>query len=149
MNATGAAVVTEESRSQDRAFSFATAAIVWVMIIIMSVPGNLDFFWTGIVQGGDANPVTRTLWISLFAIATGIVLLRTSMTLRVLRQVNVFFLLFIALATVSLAWSIDREQTGVRLFRMMVMCSVFLAVAVAGCDTRRFQELIRPPITLL
>jgi len=138
-----------EGLGQDRIFSFLTATIAWVMIVMMSVPGNPDYFVTGIVIGGDANPVTRSLWLAVFALSVAILLLRMSMALRLVRQVNVFFLLFIALATVSIMWSIDAGQTGVRLFRLMVMTAAVLAIATVGWDLRRFQELIRPPVTLL
>ena len=148
MRAAGTLVPAGEKGSHERIFSFLTATIAWVMIVMMSVPANPDYYVTGLVTN-DSSSLTRTLWLSIFAIAIVILLLRISLSLRVIRQVNVFFLLFVVLATVSILWSIDAAQTGIRLFRLMVMCAVFLAIAVGGWDSRRFQELIRPPITLL
>ena len=149
MTVAGTAMPGVNGRSQDRVFSFLAALIVWVMFIIMSVPGNMDFFWTGNVNGSEANPVTRTLWICMFAIGIAILLLRISLTVRLIRQVNVFLWLFIGLATVSIIWSIDPQQTGVRLFRLYAMSTALLAIAAGGWNLRRFQELVRPPVTFL
>jgi hypothetical protein len=148
MRAAGTAMPATEKGSHERIFSFLTATIAWVMIVMMSVPANPDYYVTGLVTN-DSSSLTRTLWLLIFAIAIVILLLRMSLSLRVIRQVNIFFLLFVALATISITWSIDPGQTGIRIFRLLVMSAVFLAIAVGGWDSRRFQELIRPPVTVL
>ena len=78
---------------QNRTSLFLTATIAWVMIVMMSVPGNPDYFITGVLVSGDANPVTRNLWLAIGGLSVAILLWRISMTLRLVLQVNVFFLL--------------------------------------------------------
>lgn len=142
-------LVTPRGPSQEKGFSLLTAGITSLMIVMMCIPNNLDWYTTGVLEGGDANPVTRALWLGVFAICMTIVLLRVSHTARLLRQINTFFLLLTALAICSIAWSINPGQTAVRLVRMMIMCSAFLAIAVAGWHSRRFQQIVRPPVTAL
>jgi exopolysaccharide production protein ExoQ len=131
---------------RETGFSFLTSAMAWFMILVIVIPGNLDY--SGVAQEGvEGNPVTRALWFAIFGVGVIIVLMQMSQVPRLLRQLNVFYLLFLALAVASLAWSIDRELTGRKLVRMIMMCSAFLAIAIAAWHPRRFQEAIRPVVT--
>lgn len=135
-------------RRYDSRFSFLTAAMAWAMILVIVIPGNLDY--TGQSQESvDGNPVTRGLWLVILAIGVAVVLIRMTLALRVLRQVNVFYLIFLALAAASAVWSIDSELTVRKLLRMLITCSAFLAIAVAAWHPRRFQQVVRPVMTFI
>ena len=135
---------------QEKGLAYLTGVIMWLMIVMMTIPGDLDFYSKRVLLGGgDANPLTRTLWLAVFAISIAIVFSRISLIRRLLRRVNPFFILFLVLAATSILWSIDPQQTVIRVIRMTIVCSACLAVAVAGWHPRRFQQLIRGPVTIL
>jgi O-antigen ligase len=131
----------------EQRFSTLTAIIAWAMIVMMIVPGDLDYSFSA--DTSDGNPVTRTLWLLILAVSLVIIFLRGPLALRLVRRINIYYLLFLALAFTSVIWSIDPEMTVRRLVRLLIMCSAFLAVAVGGWNPRRFQQLIRPLVTLL
>ncbi len=134
-------------QGHDKRFSLITKGIVWVMVVLMTVPGNLDYTFTA--DSLEANPTTRAFWLAILVISLLVLLSKLSLTLRLLRQTNVFYLAFIALAIASFAWSIDPELTLRRLARLLTMFSAFLAIGVAAWNPRRFQQLVRPILTLL
>jgi exopolysaccharide production protein ExoQ len=133
---------------RDTRFSLLTAAVTWLMVILMIVPGSLDYASASdTVEAG--NPVTRAVWLAILAITVIITCIRLAMAMRLLRQVNIFFLFFVALAVSSYLWSIAPDLTLRRIVRLATMCSVFVAVAIAAWNPRRFQQLVRPVLTLM
>jgi exopolysaccharide production protein ExoQ len=133
-------------QSNDARFSISSTLVAWIMIIVMSVPLDLDYSGTG---GGDANPLTRALWLAVLAIGVAVALSRFSETKRLIAQIDIYFFLFIALAMASILWSINPPQTTTRIVRMFIMCSGCLTVALAGWHRRRFQQVVRLPLTLV
>jgi exopolysaccharide production protein ExoQ len=133
---------------RDTRFSFLTAAAVWLLTIWMSVPGNLDYSGSA-TDVGDANPIGRSITVVIFIIGIFIILNRLQLARRLLGQVNIFFLLFVALATASILWSIDPSQTARRLQRMAAICVPVLAVGIAAWHPSRFQHLLRAALTAL
>jgi len=132
--------------ARDRRYAFLTAAVTWVMFVLMAIPGNFDY--SGAVSDTEgANPVTRALWLAIFAICTVVILNRLAAARRLFGHINVFFLLFVALACASMFWSIDPDLTIRRLVRLLIMCSAFIAVAVAAWNPRRLQQVVRPVVT--
>jgi O-antigen ligase len=132
---------TKEAR-----FSIPSTIVGWIMIIVMTVPLDLDYTGAG---GGEANPLTRALWLVVLAISVTVALSRFGETKRLLGRIDIFFFLFMALATASILWSIDPPQTTTRIVRMVIMTSGCLTIALAGWHRRRLQELVRPPVTLV
>jgi exopolysaccharide production protein ExoQ len=127
-------------------FSIPSTAAVWIMLIMMSVPLDLNFSGSA---AEDANPVTRALWLAVLAIGVAVAFSRFSETKRLAARINIYFFLFIALATISILWSIDSAQTTTRIIRMYIMCFGCLTVALAGWHRRRFQQVVRLPLTLV
>lgn len=121
---------------------------MWAAIVLLVIPGNLDYTGTA-ADGGDANPVSRTIWMAILGAGAAIAFSRLALCRRVVRQLNVFFILFLALAVASILWSIDPGQTTRRVARMMILCTASLGVALAGWHPRRYQALVRPPLTAL
>src|SRR5580698_1962588 len=132
--------------TNDARFSIPSTIVGWIMIIVMTVPLDLDYTGAG---AGEANALTRTLWLVVLAISLTVALSRFAQTKRLLGRVDIFFFLFMALATASILWSIDPPQTTTRIIRMIIMTSGCLTVALAGWHRRRLQELVRPPVTLV
>jgi O-antigen ligase len=127
-----------------------TGAMVWLMIVLMIVPGSLEYnVVTPAAADSGGNPTTRALWIVLLVFSLFTVARNAAVTARLLRQVNPFFLVFLVLAAASVLWSTDRAITLVRLIRLSMMVLASVAVVVAAWHPRRFQGVVRPIITLM
>jgi nucleoside-diphosphate-sugar epimerase/O-antigen ligase len=134
-------------RVRNSRFTLLSAGILWLMLVLLYVPGDLDF-GAPAVSIYSPNPVTRVLWVTILISAASIVLRRIGSTLRLLREVNGFFLFLIGLAIASLAWSIDPELQFPRIVRLLTIFSAVLAGTVAAWHQRRFQQVIRPAVIL-
>jgi O-antigen ligase len=66
-----------------------------------------------------------------------------------LRTVNPFFLVFLALVPLSIVWSIDRAATTNRYVSILSIVLTCFAFVLAGWHQRRFQNVVRPVVTLL
>jgi O-antigen ligase len=129
-------------------FTLLTTIIAWATIVLMIVPGSLDYAGSA-TEGLEANPTTRALWLAILGFSLIVVLSKAGVTLRLLRQLNIFFLIFVGLSIASVTWSIDPSLALRRVVRLLTMFSVFLAIAVAAWNPRRFQQMVRPIITLM
>jgi O-antigen ligase len=125
------------------------AVVAWIIIIMMIVPGDLNYAPDAPPPGDEGFSITRLLWLASLAIGAIFSLSRSAMSLRVVRNTNIFLLLFIALAASSTIWSIDPAQTIRALVRMATIFVASLAVAVVAWNPRRYQQLVRPVLTLM
>lgn len=121
--------------------------LVWLMIGVMILPSGLDYRNLGLDD--TANPVTRGIMIFILLGSLWCVVARTGQTVRLLKGSNPFFVAFILLAVASTVWSIDPALTGRRLLRMLIQSSTFLVLAVAAWERQRFQNVLRPALTVL
>lgn len=105
--------------------------------------------------GGDpgnpmgANPLFRAYKLTLMGLGVMVMSSRMAVTRGVLKQINQFFLVFLALAVASVAWSIDASATMARLATLAAAVTVCLAFGVAAWYPRRLQDVIRTPLTLI
>jgi exopolysaccharide production protein ExoQ len=95
------------------------------------------------------HPFLRMIKITLIVIGMLVILKHTREALAVLRRVNRFFLAYMALALFSILWSADVESTIARFVSTTSIVIVSLAFCLAGWHRRRFQNVIRPLLTLL
>lgn len=128
------------------------ALLVWVLIIelVVAAPylrGETDLLTE--VGAATANPVARTIKLALLIFGTVIVLWRARLAWLEVRSVNPFFLAFLALVPFSVVWSIDRSATIARYVSILSIVQVCLAFTLLGWHRTRFQDVLRPVITLL
>jgi exopolysaccharide production protein ExoQ len=123
--------------------------VVWVLIIIMVVPDTLDYGATAAGMPTEGTAVSRFIWIGLLLFGVVVALSRSAMALKLLRQVNPYLLVFVALAAASFLWSIDPGVTLRRVLRVVTMVMVSTAFVLMSWHTTRFQNVIRPILTLL
>jgi exopolysaccharide production protein ExoQ len=135
--------------SRNQSGSRLIALVAWILIIMMIVPGDLNYAANAAPPSDDGFPLTRILWLASLGIGTILSFSRSALSLRVWRQMNIFLLLFIALAVVSTLWSIDPGQTIRNLVRMLTLFVASLAVAVVAWNPRRYQQLVRPVLTIM
>jgi len=125
-------------------------AIVTVMLVLLMVPGGFDYRWDlPPLANETGNPATRAIWIGFIAVCSVLVLIRARLTWLLLQQVNPFLLAFFALALASTLWSIDPEFTLRRIVRMFTISLVVLSFVVVAWHPRRFQNLLRPLVTVM
>jgi exopolysaccharide production protein ExoQ len=132
---------------RERPSIFAAVAI-WVLIVIMIVPDGLYYGAFGAMPT-EGSPTSRMIWLSLLAFGIVVPLSRSGMALKLFRQINPFFLLFVALAAASMLWSIDPGVTLRRLVRVTTMLLDAVAFTLLTWHTTRFQGVLRPILTLM
>jgi hypothetical protein len=140
--------IAREGTSRNLTNGILIAAMIWFMVLTVCLPDAYSY--TGpITDAGGDNSLRRSLWLVMFFTAFVILLIHYRLAWRVVREVNVFYLLWLGLAVASLAWSVDPDLTGRKLVRLVMMCAGFLAVAVMAWEPRRFQHVLRPVLTFI
>jgi exopolysaccharide production protein ExoQ len=123
--------------------------VVWVMVLLVVIP---DGFTYGPATGGmptEGSAFNRTIWLALLAFGVVVPLSRSALALKLLRQINPFLLVFIALVAASALWSIEPGVTFRRLFRVSITVLDAVAFALLTWRTTRFQSVLRPVLTAL
>jgi len=111
----------------------------------------------------QAAAVIASLLVALMAAAPGLVLMPVGLTAAVLVGVplvaqrtrearaligatNRYFLVFLALATLSVLWSAAPLTTLYRLYRLYALCLAAFAVALVGWRRERFSRIVLPAL---
>jgi exopolysaccharide production protein ExoQ len=130
----------------DKAGTAFAAVLLWLCIIIMIVPQGLDYNGlNGMPTSSDA--LNRFTWLfllgaSIFALATHL-----KRTMILARWLNPFFLGFMALAVLSIVWSIDPGITIRRVLRASTIVMICVGFTLVGWHPKRFQNVVRPIMT--
>jgi exopolysaccharide production protein ExoQ len=95
------------------------------------------------------NPLFRTIKIVLISVGALIIATHVRQARALLRRVNLFFLGYMALAFLSVAWSADPGSTIARFVSTMTIVVVCFAFCLVGWHRQRFQNVVRPLLTLL
>ena len=98
-------------------------------------------------SSGDA--LSRFVWLFLLFGSAYVCLRHTARTLALLKTINPFLLMFVALATLSVIWSIDPSVTVRRLVRLYTMLLTCMAFVIEGWRPQRFQIALRALLTVL
>lgn len=142
-------VVTAAPPSSDGRFALLLGLILWVQIGNMVLTFNWGDSLTDVLNGFEANPTNRAIKIALLLIGAIVVTSRMQITLPVLRGTNRFFVAFLILVPASILWSINRSATTARCITMASMVAVCLAFSVGAWNPRRYQNVVRPVLTLI
>ena len=134
----------------DHRYSLLLTALVWTLMVLMIVPEGFDYRMVVAGQAPAAGGmVSRLLWLALLGAATAAVFWRASLAIALLRALNPWLTLFVLLALVSTAWSIEPLLTVRRDIRLITMLMVALAFALVAWHPRRLQQLLRPILTVM
>jgi len=133
----------------DNQNSFLLAGMLCVLIVFMIVPDDFNYrlLQTGAPTSGSI--ISRLIWLTLLALGIFFTLWRARLAWLLVRCLNPFLLVFVALAIASVAWSIDPMLTVRRLVRLVTIVLVCSAVVLSGWHARRFQNILRPMLTLV
>lgn len=121
------------------------AVLVWVITVLMIIPEGFEY--EAVARSGSS--ITRLLWLGTFGCSVAVLAWRAKLAWLVLRNLNRYLLAFLVLATVSLAWSINPVYTAKRLIRLFEIMAAATAFACVGWHRQRFQNILRPIITLM
>lgn len=134
----------------DRKYGWIYGGLVWALILNTAVPadmfGGTD---TDVSQLWAPNPLTRFIKVAELGVAAFLIIRRASLSWVLLRSVNPFMLLFMAVAFLSILWSIDPAATMARFITLMSIITVSFAFGLGGWHARRFQAVIRPALTIV
>ncbi|MBC7982780.1 MAG: O-antigen ligase family protein [Candidatus Obscuribacterales bacterium] len=127
------------------------AGMLWVLLVLMIVPEGFDY--SALVTANHAptsgGAVSRLLWLGLLGFAIVVIAWRAGLFYLLTRSLNPFLLGFVALAIVSVVWSIEPVLTLRRDVRLITIVLVCVAFSLAGWHARRFQNVVRPLLTLV
>jgi exopolysaccharide production protein ExoQ len=126
------------------------ATLVWVVILRIVVPGFFDYAAddaTLIENGGSVG--NQIIWLSLVLVPLILLRHRIRLTWMLLRTVNGWFLLLTLYACASAFWSIDQGASLRRLSHLIGIYVVCITVCLVGWNAKRFQEVLRPVLTVL
>lgn len=126
--------------------------LVWVMILYLVIPlqyftGQMDVAAELLMAG--PNLLARTIKLGLLTVSAAILVWRARLTWLEVRALNPFLLGFLVLVLLSVAWSIDSSATLNRFVSLLSIASVCCAFTVWGWRRTRFQDVVRPVITLV
>jgi exopolysaccharide production protein ExoQ len=99
--------------------------------------------------GVAPNPLTRAVKISLILFGALVILSHMREARALLRRANPFYLAFLALALLSVAWSADQGATIARYISTISFVFASFAFCLAGWHRQRLQNVIRPVLTVL
>ncbi|HVT35950.1 MAG TPA: O-antigen ligase family protein [Nevskiaceae bacterium] len=125
-------------------------ALTWLLIILMTVPDNLDYASLNTSYApSEGSDLSRVLWIILLTGPLLIIAWRRTLASLLLRWINPFLLVFMVMAIASLAWSDYPDVTARRLIRVLAVMLNALAFVLLGWHGRRFQHAVRPALTAM
>ncbi len=138
-------------RRENRAISGVVKVLYWLLIARLIIPGSFDYDpATDIVAVAQRDALFNKLtWITFLVLPLVLIASRSAATMRVLRATNRYFLALVALAALSVLWSVDSGATASRVTHLFAILFICLAVTVVGWNPSRLQEITRPVLTVL
>ncbi len=147
-HAAGAA--TPANRARGGLGAIAAAACIWILIVLLIVPEGFDYEVGTLGRLGLEGSIgSRAIWIGLLLFGVFGTLGQWGRARRLLAKLNPFLLAFVALAAASILWSIEPATTVKRVVRAITILSDATALALFGWHASRFQNVIRPILTLI
>lgn len=135
---------------RDDRHSLMIAGMVWTLVVLMIVPEGFDYrILLDASAPASGGLLSRALWLGLLAAAGAIILWRASLGWQLLRSLNPFLLLFVALAVASVVWSIEPLFTARRDLRLLTIVLVCIAFSLTSWHARRLQNVVRPALTIM
>lgn len=132
---------------------------MWILLVFTIVPEGFNYprsvaatpgvqAQTGpatLAMPTEGSPLSRAIWLGLLGFGVVVVASRVGRTLKLVKQANLWLLLFIGLAIASVVWSIDPFVTVRRCVRAGTIILDSLAFALlARDDPRMMQRTLRP-----
>jgi exopolysaccharide production protein ExoQ len=140
------------SRCKDRVIAIVLAVLATVLVFSLTVPDDIftpDAQKIGAAAMAQPDPVKRLIKLVLLLAGLAVIMGRLADARRLLRHTNRFFLIFLILVPLSYLWSISRADTLARFVAIASIVSIATAVCLTNWQPKRFQNVVRPIVTLL
>jgi O-antigen ligase len=122
--------------------------MVWLIIAMMIIPQGLDYAGiNGMPSSSDG--FSRFAWLYILGVAMFTLISHRTRAVKLIKFVNPFLLLFLAIAFASYAWSIQPSITLRRAIRAFTIIAACMAFVVVGWHRNRFQETFRSILTAI
>lgn len=134
---------------QDDRYAWLIALAMWGQITTTTIAHEV---MTPVAERStdfSADPVARAIKIGFLVLGLCLILWRLMLSRIVVRQLNAGFLLYLALAVASTAWSIWPPATIARCVSIACMASLCLGFCLVAWEDHRYQNVVRPILTLL
>jgi O-antigen ligase len=131
----------------DDRFGWLTALLIGVLVVYLTVPEGFDYTVKEVDFTGNA--ATKMVWVGMLALSLVLLAWRASLAILLTRRVNIFIFAFLLLAALSVLWSIEPLFTIKRVVRLLTFLLAGMSFALVGWHERRFQNVVRPLLTLL
>jgi O-antigen ligase len=133
--------------TRDTQGSAAATVLVWVQLLLLILPPNLNYDALLITQGTTSDQeqsiTSKVVLIGLFVCSCILIARRSRLWAAVVKSLNPFYTLLLLLAAVSVAWSIDASTTMPHVFRLLVAFLCFTAFTLTGWRNDRFASVMR------
>ena len=113
----------------------------------MVVPQGLEYTSSDSPMPLSSDLWSRSIWLVLLFGGFFLVARHGTRSLLLFRTLNPFLLVFLALATVSVIWSIEPSVTLRRVSRIVTILLVCMGFTVVGWHAKRFQNVTRTLLT--
>lgn len=133
-------------RVDDR-YGWIMAFLMGLMVVRMVIPGFFDY-----ENGVDAESgqlYNQVIWWGILGAGLATLVWRSAVCRAMVDLINPWFFLFFALAAATVLWSADPGATIRRLIRVVTVVAASWALVVVGWHPQRFQNTLRPVITVL
>jgi len=120
----------------DKGGTVFAAVLLWLSVIVMIVPQGLDYEGiNGMPTSSDA--LSRFTWLFLLGASFFVLMQRFTRTKILTRWLNPFFVGFMALAALSIVWSIDHGITLRRVLRAGTIVMICMGFTIVGWHAKR------------
>ena len=136
----------------DEKNAFLIASVVWLQVLRMIIPGFFDYSQQDSTVN-NTGPVefivNQIIWLTLLFAPILLLRSRWDLTRRLLASLNPMYLVLLCYAGISIVWSASAVATFRKFYHLGVVVGVCLAACLISWHPRRFQNLLRPIITVL
>lgn len=128
--------------------AFIVGLPLWITMITMIIPQGFDY------EGKNGMPTSsdmlnKIVWLYLLGFGVLMLVKHWARAKLMLRRVNPFVLVFLALAALSTYWSIESGVTVRRVIRASTMLMICLQFVLVAWHPKRFQNTLRGILTFV
>jgi exopolysaccharide production protein ExoQ len=132
---------------QDPKGSTGPTFLLCALLLLMILPTDLNYgalITQNSVAEADKSITNKVVLLLILLGSCCYIVPRQRLWLAVLGKINPFYLLFIALAALSVEWSIEPDLTVTHVFRLLVIFMCCTAFTLYGWTATRLQDVMRP-----
>jgi len=123
--------------------------LAWAMVLLFVLPGDLNYSNPGGSADSEGNIATRIVQILIFAASLFVLTTQAGLFKKLIRSVNIYFVVIVAFSAFSLLWSVAPDATIHRLMRMPAAIGISLTIGMVAWSPNQFHKIVSPVITFV